>query len=56
MWKIEYTINETRKKKMLRLSIEYFAKVAFMAMVEYSWGQKCLMFATENKKHHGNSA
>jgi hypothetical protein len=46
MWKIEYTINEARKKKMLRLLIENSAKPAFMAIVQYSWGQKCLIFAT----------
>ena len=36
MWKMEYTINETRNKKKLRLLIEYSAKLAFMAIVYYN--------------------
>jgi hypothetical protein len=46
MWKLGYTVNKTRKEKTLRLVIECSDKVAFMAIVQYTWGQKCLIFAT----------
>ena len=46
MWKIEYTISETRKEKLLRILIENTAELVFMVVVQYNWGQKCLIFPT----------